>query len=287
MNQGRIYILSLILITFTSVSSAEDAVIPNPMAMGFSTHNLGYERISDSNTQIGMQRTTLVSPVAKIDMDDEQILVPGIAIERTLFRLSNTELDDQAMYQIGIPVGLFRIREDDIRLLSLAPSLHTDGNIYDDGAFSLNVLAGWQIGLKRKIGYRWGVAANRIFGRYRAFPVAGIQYRPTPKSELDIGLPFTKAEYNFSQRWNTFLNIAPSGGNWRYENDQNQSYSLSYSSWIITAGLRYRTFKRLWVSWEAGRSIERHIELTDDNDNKTESHIHNTHFFLVSFGLHP
>lgn len=274
------------LLLLSAAVMAEEAVIPNPMAMGFSTRNLGYERVSGSDTQVGMQRTTLVSPLAKVEMG-EQLLVPGIAIERTLFRLNNTNLDDQAMYQVGLPIGLFRIRDDDIRLLSVAPSIHTDGNIYDEGAFSLNVIALWQNGLSQKIGYRWGLAANRLFGRYQAYPVAGVQIRPTAKTELDIGLPFTKFEYNFSERWNTFLNLAPSGGDWRYKNEQQQSYRLSYSSWILTAGLRYRTFKRLWVSWEAGRSINRHIELTDDDGNSTESSIHNTHFFLVSFGLHP
>lgn len=280
---GLIFVL---LLSTPLYAQVEEAVIPNPMAMGFSTRTLGYEHINGSDTQIAMQRTTLVTPVAKVEMED-QLLVPGVAVERTLFRLNNSNLDDQAMYQVGLPVGLFRINEHSIRLLSLAPSLHTDGHIFDEGAFSLNALALWQDGLKRRLGYRWGFAANRVFGRYQAYPVAGIQYRPTVKSELDIGLPFSKAEYNFSERWNAFVNLTPSGGNWRYQNDQKQSFSLSYSSWILTAGLRYRTFKRLWISWEAGRSIERRIELTDDAGNRTESAIDNTHFFLLSFGLHP
>lgn len=263
-----------------------EGLIPNPMMLGFSTHALGYERVQSNQAQVAMQRSSIVAPLAKIDRG-EQMLVPGIAFERTLFRLKDSNLDDQAMYDLTLPIGLMQKREQDIRLLSIAPSLHSDGTVMDEAAFSLNALALWQIGLKDTLGYRWGLVANRTFGRYRAFPVAGIQYRPNARTELDLGVPFAKAEYSFAHRWNGFVNLTPSGGNWRYQNEQDQALNLSYSSWLLTSGLRYRTYKRLWFSLEVGRSLVRRLELTDDDGQRTESSIRNSHFVLFSFGLHP
>lgn len=278
--------LCVLLGTKAHGQAPNEGLIPNPMMMGFSSHALGYETVQGNQAQVAMQRTALVAPLAQIPYDD-QSFVPGVALERTLFRLKNSNLDDQAMYQLALPLGLLRMDEQNIRLLSIAPSVHSDGKVLDDAAFSLNVLALWQSGLNRPLGYRWGWVANRTFGRYRAVPVMGIQYRPNPRTELDLGFPFAKAEYSFAHRWNGFVNVTPSGGNWRYQNEAKHAQNLSYSSWLLTAGLRYRTYKRLWFSLELGRSLLRRLELTDDDGQRTESSIRNSHFVLFSFGLHP
>lgn len=274
----------------TDWASSYEAVIPNPMVMGIRTQNMGFESVDDDvngdQAQVAIHQTALISPIGKFDMNG-QWFVPGIAVERTLFKLSNSNLDDKAMYHVGLPVGLFHHTNKMIRLLSIAPSMHTDGNIYDQGTFSLHALGIWQWRLDQPTGYRLGFAANRTFGRYQAFPILGYQWRATSQSELDIGFPFSKMEYNFSPRWNTFIKLTPSGGNWRYENGQGQHYNLAYSSWVSTLGLRYRTFKRLWASIQAGRSFERKLALTDDDNSHSETNIGNSHFFLISFGLHP
>lgn len=290
LRQSLFIFLSMLSIGISCGASGDETVIPNPMAMGIRTQNMGFESVdmteNGENARVAIHQTAIMSLIGKIDVDG-QWLVPGIAIERTLFKLSNSNLDDKAMYQLGLPVGLFHHTKKMIRLLSIAPSMHTDGNIYDRSTFSLHGLGMWQWGLDQPTGYRLGFGANRTFGRYQAFPIMGYQWRPTPKSELDMGFPFSKMEYNFSPRWNTFIKLTPSGGNWRYENEQGQHYNLSYSSWVATLGLRYRTFKRLWASIQAGRSFERELALTDDDNSLTETDIGNSHFFLFSFGLHP
>ena len=173
-----------------------------------------------------------------------------------------------------------------MRIIQVAPSLHTDGDVMDDEAFSLMGLAIWKYESTAKSGWTMGIGANRLFGEYQPIPLISYQYRPNNYSQIDVGFPVTKYEHRWHSDWTSFAAVKPVGGNWRFETSQEEEVNVSYSSWVASAGFRYQFKPKMWATLEVGQGLSRKFDI-DTDDGSGEADIDNSSVIMFSIGLHP
>jgi hypothetical protein len=277
----------LMLTSMTTFAEDITLVTPSPIAMGMKHYDIGKAGISGSEYELSMQRSSLHLPIGKYDVLG-QIFVPQMAIEQTTFKLPSPNFDQKTMYSIKLPMLFIEKYNDNwTRILNITPSWHTDLKAKDEESYSLMGLILWRYKDESPHSYTVGAGINRLFGKYKPVPMAAYSYQPNPQTRYDLGFPVTKIEHRANQNWSVFSALAPLGGNWRYESQDNQRVNLSYTSWIATLGVRRNLIDKFWLTLEAGRTFEREIDLNDDTSTSQKNDIADASIIMLSIGLHP
>lgn len=284
-------IVSVLLMTFTLISYAQntsdlDYVIPKDMAMGLKHFSYDYAAIENSAPELAYDYTQVKVPVGKFDFGDH-IFVPTLSIERNDFRLKNTSGDEPTLYSIKSQFMLIKKQDEQwTRIIQVTPSIHSDMEAVSSDSFSLMGLAIWRHQPTEQSAWTMGIGFNRLFGEYQPIPLLSYQYKASPRLQLDLGFPITKAEYSFKPNLTGFASIAPVGGNWSYESSNNGKLNISYSSWVASTGIRYQFKKNIWSTIEIGKSINRNIDFNDSSSDP-EVEIADSTALIFSIGFHP
>lgn len=272
-------------------STPEISKVPGPLAMGVSVQRMGFEEVDNSNVEMALDRTTFKLPFGKFEALN-QAFVPALSVERMGFRFKETQSDDAQInntetYSIKTPLTFIKQHNDQwTRIVSITPSLHSDLEVIDEEAFSLMGLLLWKYSSSDHSTWTFGGGMNRLFGIYKPVPFFSYIYKPSSNFKVSLGFPRTGLEKRFSSKWSSFAGIEPMGGNWRYEESNNERFNVSYTSWVATTGLRYQITPSLWGTLEAGQTFERKLDLDDDH-LRTKRQVDNGNIIIFSIGIHP
>lgn len=265
----------------------QELKVPKDLAMGFKHSSYDFASLEESKSELAMDYTHLKLPMGKYDFM-ESFLVPTLSMEKTAFRFANAPVDNQEVYTLKIPLMFVTPTDDNwTRIVQITPSLHTDLDAVDEDAFSLMGLAIWRYQSTAVSAWTMGVGFNRLFGEYKPIPLISYQYEASAGLQFDLGFPITKAEYRWRNNWSTYTSIAPIGGNWRYETDENEKLNISYTSWVAALGVRYQFKPKLWATFELGRSLGRKLNLDADERVSEDIDVADTPMIMLSVGFHP
>lgn len=265
----------------------ENVVVPKRLVMGLKHRFYDFASIEKSDAELAMDYTLLKLPLGKFDVGNS-FFVPALSLEKTAFRFDHLNTDNRAAYTIKTQLMLVSPVSDQwTRILQVAPSVHSDLNVFDEDAFSLMGLAIWRYQSTDVSAWTMGVGFNRLFGEYKPIPLVSYQYKVADDLQLDLGFPITKVEYRWHTDWSSYGSVAPVGGNWRYEADDHEKLNISYSSWVAAAGIRYQFKPRLWATLELGQSFSRKLSLNTDSNIDENVEVANTPVIMLSFGIHP
>ncbi len=262
--------------------------VPGNIAMGFSTQHMDFASIEDSPVHVALDRTSLKMVFGKYESMGHK-LVPGMSIERMAFRFKDHGLapPNTELYTVKFPLLMIKkLDEHWTRIVNVNPSIHSDFESKDNDAFSIMGLAIWKYNAGEGHSWTMGAGANRLFGEYQPIPMLAYSYKPSSQTHFVLGFPVSKAEHRFNQDWSLFSKLAPEGGNWSYNNSQDNNVNLSYKSWIGTLGIRKNLKGKFWASLEIGQSFARKLSVDDSASENTYS-VDNTGLVLLSIGLHP
>lgn len=283
-----IYAIALCLIGSSGIVMADPAhSIPRPLALGVQHYNYADADIDGSNAELSMNYTQLKLPIGKW-MFSDYIFVPTLSLEQTSFEVKNDSNAGNPDLYTAKAQFMFIKKLDDkwMRIIQIAPSMHTDGNALDEDAYSLMGLAIWKYESSETSAWTMGVGANRLFGEYKPIPLISYQYSPSMSTQIDLGFPITKFEHSFNKNLTGFAAIKPVGGNWRFQSQTDEKVNVSYSSWIASSGVRFQFKPKMWASLELGQSLARKFDINDD-DQTGEVDIENSPTIMFSIGLHP
>lgn len=270
--------------------SAEDPQlehhIPKPMIMGIKHFSYDYAQLGNSPAEVAYHYTKMKMPVGKFDVMD-QILVPTVSIERNHFRVNNITSAEPTVYTIKTEFTFIKKQDQQwVRILQIAPSIHSDLKNLSRDSFSVLGLAMWRYQISHHGSWLMGFGFNQVFGSYRPVPVLSYEYKVTDRLKVKAGFPSSKAEFSFKPNLNGFISLAPEGGNWGYESQNNGKLAVSYTSWVASSGIRYQFKKNVWGTLELGRSMQRVMNL-DDASQDTEVNLEDSSALIFSIGLHP
>jgi hypothetical protein len=260
--------------------------VPKDLAMGIKHQSYDFSSIEESDAELAMDYTQVKLPLGKYDLGNS-FVVPTIAVSKTAFRFDNTTADNQEVYTLKTQLMFVTPNDKWTRIIQVTPSIHSDLDALDEDAFSLMGLAVWRYESTEVSAWTMGVGFNRLFGEYKPIPLISYQYKPTESIQLDLGFPITKAEYRWQSDWSTYASAAPVGGNWRYQTTEKEKLNISYTSWIVAAGVRYQFKPKLWGTIELGRSFAGKLNLDTDNNIDEDLDIADAPVLMLSFGFHP
>jgi len=270
------------------ISEQELFEVPGDLAMGISSQHMAFSSIEGSPVEVALDRTLVKAPFGKFDAFNN-IFIPGLSIERMGFRFKDSALapEDSELYTVKLPL-LFINKIDDqwTRIINVTPSIHSDLEATDSETFSLLGLMLWKYNAGGPHSWTFGAGANRLFGEYQPIPMFSYAYKTQANTHLVLGFPASKAEHRFSQSWSLFSKLAPEGGNWRYNNQDDNNANLSYKSWVATVGIRKNLTGKFWASFEVGESFARKLEI-NDGAFEEEVDVGNSGLILFSIGMHP
>lgn len=260
---------------------------PRPLIMGVKTSHIDGAKIADSDYKLAISSASIKLPLGKYNVLG-QTFVPQVAIEQTRFNIPNPNFDQKNMYTIKLPM-LFIEQYDQnwTRILNITPSWHTDLKAKDEESYSLMGLLLWRYKDDSPHSYTMGVGVNRLFGEYKPVPMGAYSYQASAQTRYDLGFPATKVEHRGHQNWSVFSSIAPMGGNWRYESQAQTRVNLSYRSWVATFGVRRNLVEKFWLTFEAGRTFSRKLDLNNNTSDSQEVDISDANIIMLSIGLHP
>tara|TARA_B110000211_G_C14021249_1_gene527778 strand:+ start:209 stop:1198 length:990 start_codon:yes stop_codon:yes gene_type:complete len=267
--------------------TAQNKTAPRGLALGVSHRSYAFASFEDTKAKFAMDSTLLKLPLGKFDLG-RSFFVPELAMRKTAFRFDNVDANNQEVYTLKAQLMVVTPTDDQwTRIIQVTPSLHTDLDAIDEDAFSLMGLAIWRFKSTDISTWTMGVGFSRLFGTYKPIPLLSYQYKIDQHIQLDVGFPMTKAEYRWQTDWSVYSSIAPVGGNWRYESQENERLNISYSSWIAATGIRYQIKPKLWATIEVGQSFARTLNLDADNQQNQDVGISDSPVIMMSFGFHP
>jgi len=281
---------SSVLVTQDSQDITEQELfeVPGDLAMGISSQHMAFSSIENSPVEVALDRTLIKAPFGKFNAFNN-IFIPGLSIERMGFRFEGDSQapEDNELYTVKLPL-LFINKIDDqwTRIINVTPSIHSDLEATDSETFSLLGLMLWKYNAGGPHSWTFGAGANRLFGEYQPIPMFSYAYKTQANTHLVLGFPASKAEHRFNQSWSLFSKLAPEGGNWRYNNQEDNNANLSYKSWVATVGIRKNLANKFWASFEVGESFARKLEI-NDGAFEEELDVGNSGLILFSIGMHP
>lgn len=262
--------------------------IPQKLALGFRHHAYSDAPLGSGSSDLSMDYTQVKVPLGKFTVGDH-LMLPSVSIEQT-----NIEVGDAPdvsavpiLYTVKSQFTFVKKLDDQwSRIVQVIPSLHTDGEVFDDAAFSLTGLAIWKYHDSENSGWTMGIGVNRFFREYKPIPILSYQYRPSPKTQIDLGFPMTKFEHRWKSNWTGFTSIKSFSGYWRIDSPLQDNVNVTYTSWAASAGIRYEIKPKLWATLELGQSIGREFDVGAD-DNAGAEDIGDTTAVMFSVGLRP
>lgn len=117
--------------------------------------------------------------------------------------------------------------------------------------------------INERLTFDYGICGDQRFGEYKFYPAAGIDWRPHPDWQLDLGFPRTRIGYTIAKRLTTTLQIAPDGNEWRVENrDFSAESDFVYEAIALEWITAWEPWSGLSLAVSLGRQLRNRYEMT-------------------------
>jgi hypothetical protein len=171
---------------------------------------------------------------------------------------------------------LHRLRTDDRRLrFAVAPAVSGSSNVtkdpneYDGEAWQLLLASVWEWPANDALRYRAGLCADHRFGRYRAYPVLGVGWRPSADWLVEAGFPDTRVTWRPGAPVNLAFAIYPNGNEWYVKDQSLQRASMfEYRAWAADLSLGWRATPAIAVTFVVGVDFDAEYRGTLDDGSR-------------------
>lgn len=139
-----------------------------------------------------------------------------------------------------------RSAERNLRL-AFAPALSGSSNVtkdpdqYDADAWQFLFAAVWEWPDGDAFAWRAGLCADHRFGRYRAYPVAAVAWRPDDRWFVEAGYPDIHIRYRPNGALSTAFSVYPNGNEW-YVKDKSLEFAsmFEYRAWAADLSITWQ-----------------------------------------------
>jgi hypothetical protein len=152
---------------------------------------------------------------------------------------------------------------------AIAPVLSTSSNVlghpqkYTTDTLQLALAFVWQKRLSEVLAIRYGACGDDRFGRYRIFPVAGLEWQPRADWKVDLGFPTSSVTWKIRENLSTGVSATPDGSEWHVMDRGFDAESrLRHESYVIEWMLALNAGPHFSVSAGLGRQLRNHFEMT-------------------------
>lgn len=159
--------------------------------------------------------------------------------------------------------------------LSAAAALSASSNVmghpqeYESETLQLLFAAVVAKDVDEHLAFVYGLCGDHRFGEYRVYPVAGVEWRPHPDWTLEVGFPETRIAYTVTNDFETSLQVAPDGNEWRVENrDFSAESDFVYEAVALEWITEWSPVSRLTVALSLGRQLRNRYEMTLANGQR-------------------
>ncbi|HET6630309.1 MAG TPA: hypothetical protein VFG91_11095 [Woeseiaceae bacterium] len=123
--------------------------------------------------------------------------------------------------------------------------------------------------IDERLTFDYGICGDHRFGEYRVYPVAGLDWRPHPDWQLELGFPETRISYTIVEQLTSTLQLAPDGNEWRVENrDFSAASDFVYEALALQWITAWEPGPRLSLAVSLGRQLRNRYEMTLANGER-------------------
>lgn len=159
--------------------------------------------------------------------------------------------------------------------LSIAPGLGASSNILGKPAAYRSDTARFSFALLRHepitetLSTWYGVCADDNFGGWKPYPTAGVEWQPQAQWKINLGFPSTGIRYEFSERLETSVTIAPDGNEWHVANRDFGAYSsFQYEALALQWSVELQGDSGAGLALSIGRQLRNRLEMTLQNGER-------------------
>ncbi len=252
---------------FVSSSYGAESLLPStpPMAkIGFTTTASAQVENRTNNAEISAHELDASANFASHEFSSVK-LVFGAHYKFTRYNLDNLNADKD-LYVIEVPIRFIRQFGKWNVITNVTPGIHSDFEEIDDDDFTVTGLLRASYQQSDETSWVVGVGVDRSFGDSQAYPVVGIRYAPDEHWRFDLIFPRLSINYALSSRTFFFWNVLPAGDKWDVEVDAiDKEFNVTTKAIRISIGAEINLSEHAWLRIEAGREVNRSIELVNDN----------------------
>ncbi len=152
---------------------------------------------------------------------------------------------------------------------SIAPSLSASSNVmkdpgqYDFDAVQLLAAVVWGRQLSNQMDLQYGICGDHRFGGYKIYPMVSLDWQPHVDWTIDLGFPTAALRYQPNERFDSALQLTPSGNEW-YVKDASLQYQSQfiYESYLLELSLNWQLLRRLTLTASVARQVRNRYEMT-------------------------
>jgi hypothetical protein len=218
---------------------------------------------TDSRTESASMSELQLSATAPLYLGPEGRLFSGLRLQWNHFDFTGSEWRDVDTYIIAVP---FRAMYDLAEKWTLMGTL---------GMYTLSP----------KIRLSIGMAYARIFGRDKAFPVAGASWSPTPQWQVSLMYPRPGITYAPTRKLRLFTYVTPAGSEWNIEHrvdGEDQQCEFRFKGYRAGLGAEYDLTSFLSLEISGGGVFNRNYDLKDKHaDSIIDEDLQDTWFAQI------
>ncbi|MCP4696662.1 MAG: hypothetical protein GY862_07420, partial [Gammaproteobacteria bacterium] len=131
------------------------------------------------------------------------------------------------------------------------------------------LLASYEHPLSEKMHLLLGLCADHRFGHYRAYPLAGILWKPGKKWRFRLAYPDAGIAYRPFPKLKLSFSAGPDGNEWRvYDKSMDRNSAFQYESVRLETGISWSISKAFSLGITAGKQFNNRFRLTMENNRR-------------------
>ncbi len=135
------------------------------------------------------------------------------------------------------------------------PSYYADESLNQQKRFALEFEALGRYRVNRKVNWVVGARQDSRFGGISIYPVFGLESRPNKKWHHHWVFPDFYSQYQLKPKTKARLFAKPTGGNWRYLQEDGSTATFNINSWNIGVMLKQKTRTAFDLKLELGTKL--------------------------------
>lgn len=154
------------------------------------------------------------------------------------FALSGSTSATRRFYRFSLPIEYEALPSGRWQhVWRYSPSLYTDESLIDQNRYVHEF--GWHVKyqVNRKLKWIAGVRQDTLFGDTQMYPVFGMEARPNTRIYHHWVFPNIYSQVLLKKQHKLKVFIQPSGGNWRYRQEDSSIATLGLTQWEVGAAV--------------------------------------------------
>ncbi len=244
------------------------------------SHRQGTEQTFDGIDGLNVTQieTQLNFPLA-MQPSPAGVWVQGLQLTEHRFALTGVLDAVRRFYRLSLPleyhprvVGRWQYE------WGFEPAYNSDETLIQQKRFLFEYSAIARYRVNRKVNWVMGLNKDSRFGGEQLYPVFGLETRPNKRWHHHWVFPDIHSELKIKRNHFAQVFMRPSGGQWRYLQEDGSVASFSINDWNVGVSLRKKTASPLFLRLELGTRLMGSASVAGQKGD-----LDSAFYFLVSF----